>query len=53
MEKYLLNMPEDLKRNLTDIAKGQGFTLNGFILLILHGWIKAQEREQKGGNSNG
>lgn len=44
MEKYLLNMPGELKSILTKEAKGQGFTLNGFVLLILWEWVKKNEQ---------
>ena len=38
MEKYLLNMPKELKKKLTQAAKKDGYTLNAQILFILHEW---------------
>ncbi len=40
MEKYLLNMPKELKTTLTDIGKREGYSLNAQILFILWEWVK-------------
>ena len=40
MEKYLLNMPRELKQILTDIGKREGHSLNAQILFILWEWVK-------------
>lgn len=35
--------PEDLQKNLSEVAKKQGLTRNALILHILWGWIKKKE----------
>lgn len=45
MEKYLLNMPKDMKKELTGIAKQGGYTLNAQILFILWEWLKNQDEK--------
>lgn len=49
MEKYLLNMPKELKEKLTVIGKKDGYTLNAQILFILWSWIKDYENQERSG----
>lgn len=42
MEKYLLNMPKELKQKLMSIAKRDGYSLNAQILFILSEWVSKQ-----------
>lgn len=44
MVKYLLNMPKELKSDLTAIAKHNGYSLNAQILFILSAWTKEQKQ---------
>ena len=48
MEKYLLNMPKEMKTELTDIAKRDGYSLNAQILFILSGWLKNNKQSEGG-----
>lgn len=43
MEKYLLNMPKEMKSTLMAIAKKDGYSLNAQILFIISEWIKRKE----------
>ena len=45
MEKYLLNMPKELKTILTNIGKKEGYSLNAQILFILWEWVKKQGQD--------
>ena len=40
MERYLLSMPANLKQQLKEIAKKEGYSLNAQILFILSEWLK-------------
>ena len=42
MEKYLLNMPKELKAVLTEAGKRNGYTLNAQVLFILWEWAKRE-----------
>ena len=42
MEKYLLNIPKELKSILTEEGKKNGYTLNAQMLFILWDWVKKQ-----------
>ena len=45
MVKYLISMPDKLKKALTKMAKEKGFTLNGYLLEIFWNHIKQQEEK--------
>ena len=47
MEKYLLNLPSELKSQLQALAKTRGFTLNGFILEVIWKYIDSLAEERK------
>ena len=40
MGRYLLSMPANLKQQLKEIAKKEGYSLNAQILFILSEWLK-------------
>ena len=42
--RFLLNIPEELKTSLREIAKERGLTLNGLIRNILWDWLEKERR---------
>ena len=42
--RFLLNIPEELKTSLREIAKKRGLTLNGLIRNILWDWLEKERR---------
>lgn len=48
MVRFLINIPQELRETLKDIARSRGQTLNGLIRQILWEWTNSQPRKQEG-----
>jgi predicted transcriptional regulator len=41
-----VRIPDDLQKELAELAKKQGFTRNGLVLKILWDWVEHQETKE-------
>lgn len=49
MVRFLINIREDMRDDLRDMAQLRGQTLNGLIRQILWDWLKQQEKAEEAG----
>lgn len=47
IKTFTLRYPEELKAELMRYVKQRGGTMNGLILTILWGWVKAQRENEE------
>ena len=47
-EKILLRLPQELKANISELARKKGISTTGLILIALDEFLKKQERREDG-----